>query len=212
MLQLYWILCLSLTNTVFGDTYNVAPDSSFTLDQAIDAAAPGDIIYMSSGTYMLDHSINITKSGTQDNPISLFAVPGETPILDFSNNPRHANRPQPRDNDSIAATGDAVGLLVTGGWWHFKGLTVYHAAYYDVRVYSSNNVVEQLSLTKSNASGLEITGKDGWRQQQPCSQLRFLSQQRQANEWRGRRWLCRQIRDARSRQCLQRLPRVVQFG
>jgi len=52
-------LCLSLAPTVFGITYYVAPDSSFTVDQAIDAVASGDIIYMRGGTYILDHSINI---------------------------------------------------------------------------------------------------------------------------------------------------------
>lgn len=155
-------LCLLLANNVFGVVYHVAPDSRLTLDQAIDSAAPGDIIYMRGGTYILDHSITIAKAGTEDNPISLFAEPGETPILDFSNNPRHANRPQPRDDDSIAATGDAVGLLVTGDWWHVKGLTIYNAAYYGVRVYGSNNVFEQLAQTKCNAAGLEITGKDDW--------------------------------------------------
>ncbi|MBD3267989.1 hypothetical protein GF373_15085 [bacterium] len=155
------IFFFSLANHVVGTTYEVGPDTPLTVDQAIDAAAPGDIIYLDGGRYMLDHSITIAKSGTQDNPISLVAAPGETPILDFRNNPRHANRPQPRDNDSIAATGDAVGLLVTGDWWHIKGLTVYNAPYYGVRVYGSNNIFEQLSLTKNHAAGLEITGKDG---------------------------------------------------
>ena len=157
-----------------GHTYYVAPNGSDhssgsvdnpfgTLDHAIHVAVPGDTVYARGGTYTLDHRLLIDKAGSADSPINLWAVPGETPILDFSSNPRHASPPQPRTNDSVAATNDALGIYVANGgnWWHLKGLTIQNAPYYGVRVYGSHNIFEQLTLRYNKASGLEITGKEG---------------------------------------------------
>jgi hypothetical protein len=131
-----------------------------TIGHAIAVVAPDGTIYVRGGTYLLDHTLVLAKTG----PILLAAYPDESPILDFSANPRHANPPQPRDDDSIAATGDAVGILVPGdaSGWHLRGLTIRNAAYYGVRVYGSDNIFEELVLHDNKASGLEITGKDGF--------------------------------------------------
>ena len=127
-----------------------------TIEHAIEVVESDGTIYVRGGTYSLDHSILLAKDG----PLRLFAYEDEIPILDFATNPRHANPPQPRDDDSIAATGDAVGILVEASGWHLRGLTIRNAAYYGVRVYGSDNTFEQLVLHDNKASGLEITGKD----------------------------------------------------
>jgi len=100
------------------------------------------------------------KAGTPENPIRLWAMPGETPILDFSGNPLAP--PQPRLGDE-GPVNDAVGIHVAvgGNWWHLQGLTIQNAPYYGVRVYGSHNIFEQLTLRHHKASGLEITGKEG---------------------------------------------------
>ena len=83
-------------------------DSPFgTFDHAISVALPGDTIHVRGGTYMLDHRLLIDKAGTPEGPIRLWAMPGETPILDFSSNPLAP--PQPRDGD-VGAVNEAVGL------------------------------------------------------------------------------------------------------
>jgi Pel9A-like, right handed beta helix region len=151
--------------------YYVAPDGSDanpgsfespfgTFNHAIAVAAPGDTICVRGGTYRLDHRLLIDNAGTPDKPIHLWAVPGETPILDFSGNPLPP--PQPRDGDE-GAVNAAVGIHVgTGGhWWHLRGLTIQNAPYYGVRIYGSHNTFEQLTLRYNKASGLEITGKEG---------------------------------------------------
>jgi hypothetical protein len=170
------LLGLLLTSTVevTAGTYYIAPDgnddnsgtfgSPFgTFDRAIRLAKAGDTFYIRGGTYMLDSSIEINKAGVSGSPIKLWAYGEETPILDFSRNPRHANLPQPRMNDTVCATSAAMGVHVANGgnWWHIKGLTVQNAAYYGVRVYGSNNIFEGLVLRNNKASGLEITGKEG---------------------------------------------------
>ncbi len=135
-----------------------------TFEHAIARAEPGDTILVRGGTYLRTTTVTIDKSATVAMPINLWAYPGETPVLDFSASPRHDDPPQPRDDDSLAATADAVGVLVAGGTdgWHLKGLTIRNAPYYGVRVYGSSNVFEQLVLHDNKAAGLELTGKEGW--------------------------------------------------
>lgn len=175
ILAIVALVSLADTGLAAGNTYYIATNGSdansgnianpfASFDHAISLANPGDTILVRGGTYNLNTTIQINKSGTVGNPINLWAMPGETPILDFSSNPRHVNPPQPRDDDSIAATNDAIGILLGGGtdYWHMKGLTVRNSAYYGVRIYGSNNVVEQFVIHDSKASGLEITGKEGW--------------------------------------------------
>ena len=154
-------------------TYFVATDGSdanvgtidepfATISHAIAQVDAGDTIYVRGGTYAISQSILLSTDGDEDEPIRLLAYQDEVPILDFASNPRHANPPQPRDDDSLAGTGDAVGLLVLGSWWRVEGLTVRNTPYYGVRVYGSHNRFEQLTIHDSKASGLEITGKDGY--------------------------------------------------
>ena len=158
-----------------AETYYLAPDGSddnpgtidspfATFDHAIAVAKPGDTIYVRGGIYMLDDSIEINKAGAPGSPIRPWALDGETPILDCTDNPRHANPPQPREDDSIAGTADALGFFIApgGDWWHLKGLIIGNVPYYGVRVYGSNNIFERLFIHDCKAAGLELTGKEGW--------------------------------------------------
>lgn len=172
-----WILALCIMIIpafLNADSYFIATDGNddnpgtfelpfATFEHAIGMAQPGDTIFVRGGLYMLDTPVVINKTGTSSNMIYLWAYGGEKPVLDFQNNPRHANPPQPRDDDSIEATSDALGVFVAPDcdWWHVKGLTIQDAPYYGVRVYSSNHIFEELILIDNQASGLEITGKEG---------------------------------------------------
>ena len=166
---LLMLVCGALADTYYvatdGDDHNGgALDGPFgTLCHAINVAAAGDTIYVRGGTYMLDHSVEVSKAGASGSPIRLWSYGAESPILDFSRNPRHANPPQPREDDTVAGTSEALGIYVGAGidWWHIKGLTIQNAPYYGVRVYGSHNVFELLVLRGNRASGLEITGKEG---------------------------------------------------
>ncbi len=158
-----------------GTTYYIATngsdDAPGTLEEpfasfshAIAALEPGDTLLVRGGTYDLDAPVVLDATGTDDAPLAIWGYDGERPILDFASNPRHGDPPQPRDDDSIGATLNAVGLFVAGDaeHWHVRDLELRNAPYYGVRVYGSNNVFERLVLHDHKASGLEITGKDGW--------------------------------------------------
>ncbi|MDY7108716.1 MAG: right-handed parallel beta-helix repeat-containing protein [Planctomycetota bacterium] len=167
------ILFILAAGPAAAETYYIATDGSddnegtidspfATFEHAIGLVGPGDTIFVRGGVYMVDDSITIDKAGAPGSPIELFAYADEVPILDGTNNPRHANPPQPRDDDSIAGTADALGIFIAPGsdWWHIRGLTIRNAPYYGVRVYGSHNIFEELVLIDNQAAGLELTGKE----------------------------------------------------
>lgn len=166
---------LGMTGVAVGETYYIAVDGSDansgavdspfgSFDHAISQLNAGDTLYVRGGEYALDAPVHLNKAGTAGSKINLHAMPGESPILDFSNNTRHSNVPDPRADDTIASTQDAYGLHIAGGadHWHVKGLTIQNAPYYGVRIFGSNNTVEQITSRYNKASGLEITGKESW--------------------------------------------------
>lgn len=170
---LWFALLVVLATRAGAGTFFIAPggddenpgtiESPFgSFEHAIDLLAAGDTLYVRGGTYMLHGNIELAPSGISGSPICMWAYADESPILDFSSNPRHANPPQPREDDSVAATSDALGVYVPAGsaWWHLKGLTLRRAPYYGIRVYGSNNTFERLVLYDHKAAGLELTGKE----------------------------------------------------
>jgi len=88
-----------------------------SLQKGADVAVAGDTVWLRGGTYSITtaHSsgagIEISNSGTSDtNRINFFAYPGETPLIDFSQLP-------------ISTTGFTDGIVVTGSWLHFRGIS-----------------------------------------------------------------------------------------
>jgi hypothetical protein len=59
-------------------------DPFHSIEKAVSIVQEGEIIFVRGGTYNLVNTISITKSGTVASPVSLFAFPGEHPVLDFS--------------------------------------------------------------------------------------------------------------------------------
>jgi hypothetical protein len=63
-----------------GTGSSTAPYGS--IQSAVNAAAPGDTIYLRAGTYSPTSNIQITKSGTATSPITLRSYQKEKVILD----------------------------------------------------------------------------------------------------------------------------------
>jgi len=134
-----------------------------TLSKANGAAAAGDTIWVHGGTYYLTTQLVLSKSGTSNtNRTKIWAVAGETPILDASkyvtSNP----------------AADVPVVFVKGSWMHLRGLEIGNAkvgaskdhSYSLVRTdkdgNASNNTFDLLNLHHGFGPGLFIdTGSGG---------------------------------------------------
>ena len=92
-----WVCPSSPLAPRFEPTLFVAPDGSdtndgrseqapfATLQAAADVAAPGDVVWVREGTYSSD--VEITTSGTENEPIVFESYPGECAVLDGASAP-----------------------------------------------------------------------------------------------------------------------------
>ena len=120
-----------------------------TFTNAISAANPGDTIFVHGGTYNLNARISISKSGSSGNPINMFAVPGETPILDYSSM-----------SSGLLGSSSGRGMQFNSNadWWHVKGLRIENAKDNGLYVEGDNNLFEQLVLHANADSGAQLSG------------------------------------------------------
>jgi hypothetical protein len=114
-----------------------------TLNKAISVVQPGHIIFMRGGTYLPNATIRITNSGTALNRIQLLAYPGETPYLNFTNQPYSSNN---------------RGLLfpTNANYWTVKGLEIGYAGDNGIKVEGSHHRFEQCVFHHCGDTGLQI--------------------------------------------------------
>jgi hypothetical protein len=84
-------------------------DPSDILQTAVNALAPGDILLLDSGTYLLTSRFSIQKTATAESPITIRATPGATPVVTY------VDAGQNVINVEHSAHVRLVGLEVTGG-------------------------------------------------------------------------------------------------
>jgi hypothetical protein len=141
-----------------GNTYYIAPGGSdasngqstaaafATFPKAISTASPGDTIFVLGGTYNIAGTVTIgsSKVGTAANPFKLFAMAGQTPVLNFA-----------------GEAAGSRGIQLDGNYWQIKGLTVANAKDNGINVTGSNNTLEQLKVHNNQDSGVQISGSSG---------------------------------------------------
>lgn len=150
----FCLLGMSSARTMYvsltGNDSNPGTEGSpyLSIQKAVDEAAPGDIIYVRGGTYMLTKRIKIEKAGTADARISLFGFPGERVILDGTNIAAA----------SINEFKQARCIYVNhfGDYWHFKNLEMCNAKDNGMKLEGSYNIVENCKFYGNNDTGLQI--------------------------------------------------------
>jgi hypothetical protein len=145
------IVFLFLPLSAIGSNWYVAANGSdtgsgseldpfFSIVKAVSMVQAGETIFVRGDTYILVNTISITKSGTIASPISLFAFPGEHPVLDFSGQPFGYR-----------------GVKLTGSYWHIRGINITGAGDNGMIIEGgSYNIIENCNFYRNRDTGLQI--------------------------------------------------------
>ncbi len=121
--------------------FNAKPDLVLTIEKAVSVVQAGETIYIRGGTYNLTTTITIAKSGADGSLISLFAIPGELTVLDFSGQALDRNN---------------RGIKLTGSYWHIKGIHITGAGDNGMKIEGgSYNIIENCAFYRNRDSGLQ---------------------------------------------------------
>lgn len=165
---MFIILCLLFilfANCLFAQPYYVSPtgndtypgtvDSSFkTITKAVSKAIAGDTIFVRGGIHTYTTRITILKNGTNDSMYSLFAFPGERPVLDFSG--------------MVLGTSNQ-GIQLKGSYWHIKGIDIKGAGDNGLLIEGGkNNIIENCAFYENRDSGCQLKSGAAYNQILNC--------------------------------------------
>ena len=130
----------------------------FNLQKAVDMAVPGDTIILRGGTYyptmMKDGTkttVRITTSGTAAKRITIKNYPDEAPILNFKDQPIKQG---------------IRGILLTGSYWHIKGIHITRAGDNAIKLEGNYNKIERCTFSYNDDTGIQLgfghTFSDTW--------------------------------------------------
>ncbi len=114
-----------------------------TLARAVDAALPGDTVYVRGGQWILPDAIRISasRSGVADRTVRFSAFPGERPLLDFSSSPLGKK-----------------GILLQASHWRITGLDIRGAGDNGMEIDGgSHNIVEHCAFFENRDTGLQLS-------------------------------------------------------
>jgi pectate disaccharide-lyase len=96
---------------------------------------------MRGGTFQYSATITLGTSGTATSMIKVWNYPNEIPVLDFSTQPYDsANR----------------GIMLTGNYWHIKGLEICYAGDNGMKLEGSHNKIERCVFHHNGDAGLQL--------------------------------------------------------
>ncbi|MEU9834172.1 right-handed parallel beta-helix repeat-containing protein [Streptosporangium sp. NPDC048047] len=127
-----------------------------TLQRAVDLARPGSVIAVRGGTYTPAANVQIIKSGTADQPITLTAYNGERVVVDGEQLPA---TPAPVGG-SIPAAQRGV-LHMEASHWRISGLEIVNGPYGIYCAPCNDSVFERLSVHDNYETGVQIQGASG---------------------------------------------------
>ena len=149
---LYTSFQLSATN--YYESYSGSSSGNGSISSPYDFATgltkliAGDTLFCRGGTYSFSTRQSISKSGTSGNLIHVVAYPGEVPIFDFH---------------TMAYNSSNQGVLLSGSYFHFKGIIVEGAGDNGMQVTGSYNVIENCKFRWNCDAGLQMkTGSNNY--------------------------------------------------
>ncbi len=153
ILRIISIMFLISATALAQTIYYVSPTGSDTnpgtfaepfqsISKAMSLAAAGTTIYLRGGVYPLSATLGAGVSGSAGNYISLWAYPGETPILDFS-------------GESYSSS--SRGIELKRDYWYLKGLDIRNAGDNGIFISGAHNIVENCSVSYCKDTGIQIS-------------------------------------------------------
>lgn len=116
--------------------------SPCALSQAISSATAGDVVFMRGGTYPITTILQWNNNGTASNYITFESYPGESAILDGSNQPNNSQRM----------------MRVGGNYYKFRKFEIKNMPDIGFYITGSNNILDGLNVNHNRNSGIYIIG------------------------------------------------------
>lgn len=114
-----------------------------TIIHAITLAGPDSIIYVRGGIHYYDTTIRLNKSGQPDKRIKLWGYPGETVIIDFTDQPFASS---------------SRGIQISHNYWHVKDLQIRYAKDNGIYISSWHNIIENCITYWNQDTGIQLSG------------------------------------------------------
>jgi hypothetical protein len=124
-----------------------------TIQRAVDLAQAGHTIFIRGGTYAPSTNIQLLKSGTSSQPITMRNYNGERVIIDGENMP---HTPAPVGGSIPRPERGAI--HIEGEYWRLIGLEIIHGPYAIFGLDTSNGVYDRLVTRDNYESGLHLQG------------------------------------------------------
>ncbi len=124
-----------------------------SLQRAVDLAQPGTVISVRGGTYALTTNLQITRSGTASQPITLTRYGTERVVIDGEALP---NTPAPVGGSIPRAQRGTIHL--TASYWRLTGLELVNGPYGVYCDGCDGTVFDRLVTHDNYESGLQIQG------------------------------------------------------
>jgi hypothetical protein len=112
-----------------------------SLSKAVSLVQPGGTIYVRGGTFEYDATITLSASGTAASLTKIFAYGNEKPVFDFSQQPYGAEH---------------RAILLTGNYWHIKGIEISYAGDNGIKLEGNHNKIEQCVFHHNGDSGIQL--------------------------------------------------------
>jgi len=150
--KLLLVLCLSGISTIAtASNYYASPSgtgigtfadpTSLTTGLSKLTVGNPDTLFLFGGIYNQSAKISLTKSGTASARLAIFAIPGDTVIIDFRNQ-----------------VFGVRGFEVSGNYIHVKGLTIQYAGDNGMHITSNYNIIENCVFHANCDAGFQISG------------------------------------------------------
>ncbi|WP_418262168.1 right-handed parallel beta-helix repeat-containing protein [Flavobacterium faecale] len=133
---------ITISNIVVVPTYEYTVANATEFLSALTKVKAGETIFVKAGIYVMNAKITLSSSGTLGNEIKILGqTEGGRAKLDFSSMPENsANQ----------------GIILTGNFWHIKGIDVFKAGDNGLQLKGSNNLIEFCTFSECSDTGLQI--------------------------------------------------------